>query len=92
MSVPAIVEIKGRANAAATVTVNNHPAYRRGEYFRVETPVANGSGPAYPALAVLGVLNNGTNPDLVTNRTGNVFVPQSPESFTHQGVAHLGVR
>ena len=43
---------------------------------RVETPVANGSGPAYSAPAVLGVLNNGTNPDLVTNRTGNVFVLQ----------------
>mgnify|MGYP006908226288 CR=1 FL=1 len=55
----------------------------------METPVANGSGPAYPALAVLGVLNNGTNPDLVTNYTANPLLPMTPEIFSHDADGNM---
>jgi hypothetical protein len=38
------------ANAAATITVNGQPTYRRNEYFEAAVPVSNSSTWAYPAI------------------------------------------
>jgi hypothetical protein len=33
-------------------------------------------------LTNLAVLNDGSNPDIVTNLAGRAFVPKTPEPFT----------
>jgi len=88
-TVPGYANIVGSANSSATVTVNNTPTVRKGEYFRGEVMVANVSGPAWQALTNLAVLNNGANPDIVSNVTGNVFVPKTPEAFGYDADGNL---
>jgi hypothetical protein len=52
--VPGAFDVIGIADAAATVSVNSDPSgvYRRGQYFRKELPVNNGSDPVWQAVAV----------------------------------------
>jgi RHS repeat-associated protein len=88
-TVPGYANIVGSANSSATVTVNNTPTVRKGEYFRGELMVANVTGPAWQALTNLAVLNNGANPDIVSNVTGNVFVPKTPEPFGYDADGNL---
>ena len=88
-TVPGAIEVIGTATNTSTVTVNNNPTYRRGSYYRLALPVANDSAPTYTSVTNLAVLNNGTNPDLLTNLTGNVFLPKTPENFTYDGDGNL---
>ncbi len=81
--VPAAVDIIGTANTNSTVTVNNQATYRKGEYYHAELSITNSGSPVYPSVTNLAVLNDGSNPDIVTNHTGNVFIPQSPETFSY---------
>jgi RHS repeat-associated protein len=80
-TVPGYVDVLGTATNAATVTVNGVRASRKNDYYRAEVGVPN-SGPVWPTLTNTAALASGTN-DYVTNWTGNVFVPATPESFTH---------
>lgn len=77
-TVPAAAQVLGLAEAAATVTVNGQGAYRRGEYFWKEIPVANGSLPVWQSLAVQAVNGAGSS-----SSSGSQFVPKTPEVFTH---------
>ncbi|NMC83031.1 MAG: RHS repeat-associated core domain-containing protein, partial [Armatimonadetes bacterium] len=59
--------------------VNNTPTARRGDYYRTELAVMNGSAPVWLGVTNVAVLNQGANPDIVASVTGNVFVARSPE-------------
>ena len=88
-TVPAFVNVLGAANSNATVTVNNQPTSRKGEYFRSELNVDNTASPLWLSLTNLAVLNNGTNADIVTNITGNAFLPQTPEAFGYDADGNM---
>ncbi|NMC82331.1 MAG: RHS repeat-associated core domain-containing protein, partial [Armatimonadetes bacterium] len=77
--VPGYVNVLGTATSTATVTVNNTPTARRGDYYRTELAVMNGSAPVWLGVTNVAVLNQGANPDIVASVTGNVFVVKSPE-------------
>ena len=83
-TVPGGFEVLGIANAAATVTVNNQAAYRKGEYYHLAVTVNNGSGAAFQS-ATSKAVNGGAS----TTVTGNVFVPRTPEAFTHDDDGNL---
>jgi RHS repeat-associated protein len=61
--------------ARGTVTVNGNSAYRKGEYFRNEVSVSNGSTPQYQAVNVTAT--DGSS----VSETGTVFVAKTPEVF-----------
>lgn len=89
-TVPGAVDIIGVATNNSTVTVNNQPTYRRGTYYRAQIPLNNSSGGVYESVTNLAVLNTGgTNQDILTNITGNVFLPQNPENFTYDADGNL---
>ncbi len=88
-TVPAALDVVGSAKTNATVTVNNQPTYRKGEYFRAQISTNNASGAVWLALTNLAVLNNGGNPDITVTNTGNAFLPQTPESFTYDADGNL---
>jgi RHS repeat-associated protein len=75
------VDIIGLGYATNSVTVNGATACRKGEYFRQQLAVANGSGPVWTNITVTEV-NAATN-------TGNIFVPQTPETFTYDADGNL---
>ena len=77
--IPNAVEVLGMANVGATVVVTNQgAAYRKGEYFRKEVPVSNGSASQFPNLAVHATWGS-TNQAV----TGGLFVAKTPEQFTY---------
>ena len=75
-TVAGAVDVVGIANPTAAVTVNGNTAYRQGEYFHFALPVNNSSA-AYPTITAVSQYG-GTQSD-----SGEVFVPASTESFTH---------
>jgi RHS repeat-associated protein len=81
-TVPGYVNILGEATNIATVTVNSVPTSRKNDYYRAEVSVLNNGAAVWQPITNTAVLASGTN-DYVTNWTGNVFVPQTPESFLH---------
>ncbi len=87
--VPGYVDIQGSATNTATVTVNNQPSYRHGDYFRVELSVTNAGVPVFLAVTNLAVLKNGATADLVSSVTGKVFVAQSPEASSYDNDGNL---
>jgi len=90
-TVPGAVDIVGTAKSDATITVNNQAVARKGDYFYNELTVDNSSGPVYQSVDVVGVKNNvGPNgEDAVTENTGFVFLPQSPELPVHDADGNL---
>lgn len=88
-TVPGSVDVIGAATNAATVTVNNHSTSRRGEYFRANVPVTNTAAPVYVSLTNLAVLPSGTNADIATNITGNLYIAKTPEVFLHDPDGNL---
>src|SRR5438876_8902146 len=75
-TVPGAADIIGAAASNARVTVNNRASYRKGEYFRNESPITNSAAPVYQSLTNLAVLANGTNADFTVTSIGTLFVPQ----------------
>jgi RHS repeat-associated protein len=76
----------GSANSNVTVTVwgTNYlyaRAERHGDYFRAEVPLNNSNSSVWLSLTNLAVLNNGTNADIISTNTGNVFLQKTPETF-----------
>jgi len=61
--------------ARGTVTVNGNSTYRKGEYFRNEVSVSNGSTPQYQSVNVTAT--DGSS----VSETGNVFIAKTPEVF-----------
>jgi RHS repeat-associated protein len=76
-TVPGAVDILGIANPTTNVTVNGNVAYRKGEYFDYALSTPNGSGPWYGTVTVSSSYGAGQS------ASGTVFVPSTPESFTH---------
>ena len=92
-TVPPSVWELGVAGNKTTVTVNNEPTSRKGEYFSKELNVLNIVGAVYTQLTTVAVLkNSGGNinqPDIVSSSTGKVFVAQSPEMFGYDSDGNL---
>lgn len=88
-TVPSAVDIIGSANATATVTINNQAPYRRNDYYRLQLGQNNSSGAVWSSVTNYGVLNNGTNADIVTTNIGNVFLPKTPETFSYDSDGNL---
>ena len=74
-TVPATFDVLGLATATSAVTVNSQTAYRKGEYFRREVTASNSSAPDWEGVTV--------SVSGVSSVTGNVWVPQTPESYTY---------
>jgi RHS repeat-associated protein len=90
-TVPGAVDILGTAQADATVTVNNMPTQRKGEYFYKDLSVPNTVSAQYPEISIVGVRKNAgpDGADVVTEETGHVFVPKTPEVFQHDADGNL---
>ncbi len=93
-SVPGYVSSLGTANSNATVSLwaadgSYGLGSRKGEYFRAELPVNNSTGAVWLTLTNLAVLNDGSNPDIVTSTIGHEFLPQTPETLTHDADGNL---
>ena len=82
-TVPGAVDVIGTAANTATVTVNNTPTYRRGNFYQTTLSLPNTSAAVWQSVTNLAVLNNGSNPDILTNANGNIFLPQTPENFSY---------
>ena len=84
-TVPGAADIIGSAAAAANVTLNCQGAYRRGEYFAQTLTLSNTASPVYAQANITGV-RTGAGPggqDVVTNQSGYVYLPKTPEAFTY---------
>ncbi len=83
--VPGAVDIIGAATATATsVTVNNQPAYRRGEYYQLALSINNGSTPQWTSVTNLAVQSGTTNTVI-----GNSFLPQTAEILSYDADGNL---
>jgi RHS repeat-associated protein len=92
--VPGFVNVIGTASNLATVTLWGDngafsPTSRKGDYFRGELAVTNTANPVWLTITNLAVLNNGSNPDIVTNAIGRTFVSQTPELFYYDADGNL---
>jgi RHS repeat-associated protein len=90
-TVPGALDILGTANAAATVTVNDQPTYRRGDYFYKELPVDNTAAPAYPQVKAVGVRSGigGAGEDAVTQFDGHIYMPKNVEVYSYDADGNL---
>jgi len=88
-TVPGKVDVIGTASTNATVTVNQTPTYRHGDFFRGEAKVGNTALPQNATLTTVGVLPNGTNRDIVTTNSGTFFLPVTPEVFRYDADGNL---
>lgn len=84
--VPGFVNVIGMATNLATVTLwGDNGAFsatsRKGAYFRGELAVTNTVNPVWLTITNTAVLNNGSNPDIVTNTIGKTYVARTPEAF-----------
>ncbi len=77
-TVPGSLEVIGIVHGSATLTVNGGSTYRHNEYYQALLSLDNSGGLIYPSISAIGSLN-GAN---VTN-AGNVLLPGSVESYTH---------
>ena len=82
--VPGYVEDQGSASSNATVTANGASAYRKGNYYRGELTVGNGSAPVYLAITNQGAL---TTNNVYVN--GHALVAQTPEAFGYDADGNL---
>ena len=96
-TVPGYLEDFGTAHSNATVTFNPdlsvgagpQALYRHGDYFRTELAVDNTLAPLWQGMTNIGVLNNGTNADIITTNLSQVFLPATPETFLHDPDGNL---
>jgi RHS repeat-associated protein len=84
-TVPGAVDVLGSAQPEAIVTVNGQLTARKGSYYAGTAPVSNAAAAVDAELKIVGVRNHAgpAGEDAVTEEIGRSFVPQTPESFTH---------
>ena len=82
--VPGYLDVVGVAHANASVTVNDQSPYRRGEYYRQELSVSNGSAALWQGITNIAALT-GTN----QTNTGSLFLPKSQETFAYDADGNL---
>ncbi len=83
-AVPGYVNVVGEAKTDTTVAVNGQSAGRQGTFYHRELTVANSASPVFLTTEVTG-----TRGSDVATRQGKVFVPKTPESFTHDADGNL---
>lgn len=100
-TVPGEFTMYGVAETGATVTVNNGPVSRLHEmvngslgemqkFWHKDVSVTNTSKAVFQPVNVVGVYNPpGTNQDVVTASSGNVFVAETPEGFVYDADGNL---
>ena len=71
---PGAVDLIGRAQPGATVTVNNQPVVRQADYFHYQALEDNTAGGLLADYAIVGVANHPTA-DVVTVENRQVYVP-----------------
>jgi RHS repeat-associated protein len=86
-TVPGAADIIGTALSTAAVTVNGQPTYRHSDYFREQLTIDNSEGGVWQGVTNLGVVSGATN--TVSNMTGNIFLPQNPETFLYDADGNL---
>jgi RHS repeat-associated protein len=81
----------GTCATNATLTINNERIDHADGTFRKEFSVNNSSAAVYSPIDVVGVKNNvGPNgEDAVSEESGSVFVPKTPESFSYDADGNL---
>ncbi|MCL5096851.1 MAG: RHS repeat-associated core domain-containing protein, partial [Candidatus Omnitrophica bacterium] len=77
-TVPNAVDILGTADAGATVTVNSQATYRKGTYYHKALTLDNSAKAIFPVIKV-GTVYGGNS----SNVYGKVFLPKTPEVYTH---------
>jgi len=90
-TVPGAVDVMGTAKPDATVTVNDQPVTRKGDYFYKQLSVTNSTSSVNQPVQVVGAKGN-TGPngeDGVMQQNGHVFVPKDPEQFTYDDDGNL---
>ena len=80
-TIPGYVDILGTASSSAIVTVNSLMAYRHGSFYEATLPLDNAGVPVWLSVTNLGVL--GGSSDIVSNVTGNAFIPANPENYAY---------
>jgi hypothetical protein len=88
-TVPGFVNVLGEAAETASVSVNTNLTYRKGRYFRAELSVDNAANPVWLGITNVAVLAVGGGNSVVSNVTGHVLVPGTPETFTHDADGNL---
>ncbi|MBR3922142.1 MAG: RHS repeat-associated core domain-containing protein, partial [Kiritimatiellae bacterium] len=86
-----IVQIRGEADPASVVTVNENPTWRNGEYFYGGDYADNTAVPVFKEVEVAAVVP-ATSPDgwdEMSAVTGRVFVAQNPEQFTYDADGNM---
>ena len=79
-----LVQIAGRADADATVSVNLVRARRQGEWFCAVVPVSNAAGAVELPVTVAAVRYDPARKlDLVDETSGRLYVPQAVEAVAH---------
>lgn len=84
-TVPGVADVMGTAKPDSTVTVNNQPTTRHGDYFHKELSADNTAGPVLQPVDIVGVKNNlgGGGEDAVTETKGNLYLPKTPEIYQY---------
>ena len=87
-TVPGYAQVVGTAATNSTVTLwTSGNAYagtsRKGNYFRGELAVNNSGTPLWLSITNFGDIPGTTSADVLTNQTGNVYLPRTPESFSY---------
>ena len=84
-TVPGYAAVRGHADADATVTVNENPTYRYGEYFFGSDEFDNTSSPVNAALETVAVKPGATedDPDEIASVTNSVYLAKSPVEYEY---------
>lgn len=84
-TVPGAINVRGTANAAAIVSVNDQATYRRGDYFYKELMVDNSAAPVYQSVKAVAVRSavGGGGEDAVSQIDRHAYIPKSVELYTY---------
>ena len=83
-TVPGVAAVRGFADANATVTVNENPTWRLGEYFFGSDEFDNSQSSVDAALVTTAALASPTNgPDEVASVTSRVHIAKTPQLFEY---------
>ena len=83
-TVPGVAAVRGFADVDATVTVNESPTWRLGEYFFGSDEFDNSQSSVDAALVTTAALASPTNgPDEVASVTSRVHIAKTPQLFEY---------
>ena len=79
------IDVVGKANPLADVSMNTVPAARQGNFFHGELPVVNTSAPVYPEIEV----KTENSASVEVTAEGRKYVPKTPEAFIYDDDRNL---